>query len=757
MERPKVKALRHRVQSTLFKLGDDFKNAPESATLESRTEEEENIEDEPEIEEIVEGFAELRALASETALGFIWWSLFYALAPLVWFFPLNELDITGYEALIALLLSPVFLGVAFIRRLAFTARGLALLRLMAVLSLASYRMSTLISRLAVLSLGNAVSNVALCSVWHSTPSKQRFQSLWGFLLGHFLLLTARIWWVSVNPVWFDNTVNTAAVIVGLIAVAERFYSSKDSDGDSDKETEQMSQQLETVTPPSWPLVSIGFGSLLFLTQWIFSEASVVSRWVVTGFPHPGPAPNPWGALVIISLAFSLAVVSPTSWFNSKLWWIVGLAGGLTLYYANTYIAFAGGLVLGVYVFSLWPYMIQSVIKSPSARTMTVAMLVYIVWVVASVWVVAYNFVPVGGEMAREKTGAVMVMVMVGVGGAVLFIERESNSDSSAKKRENNGRGENRFFAYGVRPVLIVFILLSLTGLGLRHQRLNYEQHTDQDKPREFTAMIWTIHFLYDNQGWPSFERAAQLIQDSGADVVGLLETDASRPFLHNHDLTMWLEERLGMYADFGPATRKHTWGAVLLSKYPIVESRHHLLPSPEGELAPAISATVNISGHLTDLVVVHMGNDGDNLDRKLQATSLSVILSSFKNPAVFLGYVTSAPFSRDYLQLVNAGGVKDIDDTDMDRWCQYIFYKKLIRLGYARISHGILSDTEVQLAKFRIPESPNEKDNSRISITPTDVPERIRFPDKFGLYSAYSHGAWDRHQYHDKTPKYFLP
>ena len=30
----------------------------------------------------------------------------------------------------------------------------------------------------------------------------------------------------------------------------------------------------------------------------------------------------------------------------------------------------------------------------------------------------------------------------------------------------------------------------------------------------FSAMIWTVHFAYDNTGWPSFERAAQMISDT---------------------------------------------------------------------------------------------------------------------------------------------------------------------------------------------------------------------------------------------------
>ncbi len=119
------------------------------------------------------------------------------------------------------------------------------------------------------------------------------------------------------------------------------------------------------------------------------------------------------AAVIIALGIGV-LLSRYNWTSNLFWWLVGSAGAALLYFAPRYWSMIGGLMLGVYTMSIWPAMIDRLFCRPVARTLTLANLVYIVLVLGSVWVVAFNFVP-GGEYTRERTHVLLGITMVLIG------------------------------------------------------------------------------------------------------------------------------------------------------------------------------------------------------------------------------------------------------------------------------------------------------------------------------------------------------
>ncbi|XP_052824195.1 PGAP2-interacting protein isoform X2 [Octopus bimaculoides] len=681
-----------------------------------------------------DGVSRWRQLLWYTLHGYIFWCLFLALAPMIWFYPLNELSITGYEALSLLTLTPIITESAFILKLLQKPHMIIILRLLSVVSLASFQAPDTLLRLLFLSLGTSCALLVFAITLWNPNYKIRFLTLWGLLLGFLLFLVSRIWFLSFVPAWWTQTTNTIIISIALGVNIDHIISdltveinsAKASlntnsnykldeqnnlphDGETNNSIRNVSTENNTLTDV--PNKTTKIQSCEEETQ----ENSEVSTPVTNGLTsnsnnvHISQASFS-SSFLLIGIGFG-SLIFLTGWTFGEVslicrWVVEGypLHGPLPQFWGCPVL-----LLLGV-----------GVCLSRQHFTKHFAW-----WLlgVLSLFLLYYlkTWVAYASAGAKYPSDA--------------FIHMDSKMWNEIKK------------------AILLLLCIGLLGFGTR------SNHFEQPKPSKiFTAAIWTFHFGYDNYGWPSMERAEKVLRETHADFITLLESDASKPFLGNNDLGMWFGQKLGMYVDFGPATKKHTWGNLILSKYPIVKSVHHLLPSPQGELAPAVSATVNISGTLVDFVVTHMGNHRDNEDRKQQAIYLSSILKSSPNPAVFLGYVTSYPYGRDYTQFIEEGQMNDIDPTDHDRWCQYIMYKKLIRLAYARISRGELSDTEIQMAKFKIPKNPSSyKDNYKVLHRHEDVPEYQRFSRKFGhYYPTAAPSSQGEQLYQMATPKYFV-
>ena len=59
----------------------------------------------------------------------------------------------------------------------------------------------------------------------------------------------------------------------------------------------------------------------------------------------------------------------------------------------------------------------------------------------------------------------------------------------------------------------------------------------------------------------------------------------------------------------------------------------------------------------------------------------------------------------------------------------YIFRVLLMfRQGFARVTHGSLTDTEMQIGKFKVKTSPDEKDNKKMVLDDSLVPGHLHFP-----------------------------
>ena len=252
-----------------------------------------------------------------------------------------------------------------------------------------------------------------------------------------------------------------------------------------------------------------------------------------------------------------------------------------------------------------------------------------------------------------------------------------------------------------------FVLLVMVAVLLPVQSLAVDN--ENEKSIDVKVMSYNIHHAVGQDGVLDLERIAKVIEDSGAEIIGLQEVD-------NHwsersqfeDQANWLADRLNMHYTYAPnldrdplnpGEHRRQYGTAVLSKYPIIYSKNHPLTKiGNTEQRGLLETTINIKGHHVKVYNTHLALTPD--ERIIEVRELVKIANESTNPKAIMGDLNAQPHTEEMKSLY--GFYKDAfaDQNDAytipagnpNRRIDYIFTSKEIETAHAEVIETLASD-----------------------------------------------------------------
>jgi endonuclease/exonuclease/phosphatase family metal-dependent hydrolase len=201
------------------------------------------------------------------------------------------------------------------------------------------------------------------------------------------------------------------------------------------------------------------------------------------------------------------------------------------------------------------------------------------------------------------------------------------------------------------------------------------------------------------------DRVGSLVTSLDANLAGLQEVESGSPRSRFQNQPRRLGDVTGMYWAFGHGFQRGPWrfGNLILSRFPIISSTRHALPStgePRSVLAARVECTLIGSartGQTLNVLCTHLGLD--RAERVEQVREIRRILDGLDGPAILMGDFNDTPGSSPLAELTGAGDLKDISSPDFTFPAptptvkiDYIFVRGLEDGGSSRVINSPFSD-----------------------------------------------------------------
>lgn len=181
--------------------------------------------------------------------------------------------------------------------------------------------------------------------------------------------------------------------------------------------------------------------------------------------------------------------------------------------------------------------------------------------------------------------------------------------------------------------------------------------------RPLRVATFNIHHGAGLDGLVDLERVARVVEQTGAEVVGLQEVDrhfhARSDFV---DQARWLAGRLRMDVAFGanldedplaPGAPRRQYGTAVLSAHHIFSSTNTLLPRPEGgEQRGLLEARLAVRGVPVRVFSTHLQHDSQ-VERLAQVDAIRAHLAGVGDSVVILGDLNARPEEPEVVALTD--------------------------------------------------------------------------------------------------------
>ena len=414
--------------------------------------------------------------------------------------------------------------------------------------------------------------------------------------------------------------------------------------------------LGTLSPYATTLGRALFGAVVLAVAVLVAELALSDAVPPTG--RLGSAPAPLGALLVVAAAYlaspsAVARWAPRPYGVTVLALVAGIAAGLVLAHARApptgaeLAAWAGTFLVAV-----------GAVLCGSGPPSTAA--------VAVAWAAAVVLLAAGSRPGADATGtgaaplvAVQVLALLALFGHVAARNWAFIPPLDAT------RGLAAEFLLALHAVFPLSVLLSAhdrgaapvgTPAGSRRSLLGSlaagavppvsllaRDHDPAPAPdaggeEPLRAMAYNLHLFFEEGGGGRYnlEALRSVIEDSGADVVAVCESNGSRVLSGNVDGLRWLARRLDCHAEFGAPTRAGGYGVGLLSRWPLDDVSVVELPVGRSPTRSAVAATVRAPTGPVPVVAAHFMTEKPG-DVRYEQAETAIDLATDRDRAVVLG------------------------------------------------------------------------------------------------------------------------